>query len=166
MKYRSNITTVLYIIIFALQSLTARSQEISFINLEYSTAVKPINTNVNISIHHNQDNTYKLKVKSISLQKEESGKSIDRELIITETKYNELVKAIQKIKQSEIINGKYTSALDGASCTISYGTIGSSISFQVSNPIQNTNKRKLTDFLKAYKLILKTANLEPNTILG
>lgn len=166
MKKQLNISTALYIMFFALQSLTTQSQEINFINLGYSSAIKPINTTVNISIHHTPDNTYKLKVKSLSLQKEESGKSIDRELIITKSQYNELVKAVQKIKQSEIITGLYTSVLDGEACTISYGTMGSSISFQVSNPTHNTDKRKLTAFLKAYKLILRIANLESNIILG
>lgn len=166
MKDRPNLTNALYIMLITLLSVNARSQEINFINLVYSSAIKPINTTVNISIHHTPNNTYKLKVKSLSLQKEESGKSIDRELIITKSKYNELVKAVQKIKQSEIITGLYTSVLDGEACTISYGTMGSSISFQVSNPTHNTDKRKLTAFLKAYKLILRIANLESNIILG
>lgn len=113
MKNRLTPSAALYIMFFALLSVTARSQEINFIDLGYSSAVKPINTTVNISIHHTPDNAYKLKVKSISLQKEEYGKSIDRELIITKSQYNELVKAVQKIKQSEIITGLSTSVMDG-----------------------------------------------------
>jgi hypothetical protein len=166
MKTRFDITAALLIVFLALQISTAKGQGLSFISLSYSTAVKPINASVLVSIHSEPGEIYKLEVKSVSLKKVEPGKSIDRELVITAAQYNELVRAVLNIKQSDIINGPYSAALDGEECSISYGTLGSSISFQVSNPTLNTDKRKLNDFLKAYELILRTANLNPRLILG
>ncbi|WP_299700971.1 hypothetical protein [uncultured Pontibacter sp.] len=147
-------------------SLTAQSQDIKFINLVYSTAAKPVNAEVKVIIHPNSDNTYRLKVESVSLRQIDPAKSIDKEIIITAGQFSELVNAIQGIKQAEIIGGPHPTVLDGEACSIIFGTLGSSISYQVNTPNHDTDRRKLNDFLKAYELILSTAKLDPKLILG
>lgn len=160
------IKAALFVVYFTVLSLTAQGQDINFISLVYSTAVKPVNATVKVTIHPNSDKTYKLKVESVSLQKVDPAKSINKEIIITAGQFTKLVEALQKIKQEEIISGPHPVMLDGEACSISFGTHGTSISYQVNTPNYDTDRRKVSDFLKAYKLILTTANLDPNLILG
>ncbi|MEJ8804166.1 hypothetical protein [Pontibacter sp. H249] len=160
------VKAALFIVFCTVIPLTAQSQDIKFINLMYSTAVKPVNATVKVTIYPNSDDSYKLKVESVSLQKVDPSKSIDKEIIITAEQFSKLVDAIQSINQVEIIGGPHPKLLDGEACSISYGTVGSSISYQVNTPNHDTEKRRLSNFLKAYQLILRTAKLDPSSILG
>ncbi|WP_276498740.1 hypothetical protein [Pontibacter litorisediminis] len=161
-----NIRATLLVSLFILMSITAQSQDIRFIILEYSTAVKPVNASVKVTIKPNTNNTYNLKVESVSLQQVDPAKSIDKEITITERQFNYIVNAIQGIKQTEIIGGPHPSLLDGEACSISYGSLGTAVSFHVNTPKYDSDKRKLNGFLRAYELILRTAELDPNKILG
>lgn len=163
---RIKLKNAFLIVVFTLISLTVQSQGIEFISLVYSTAVKPVNATVKVTIHLNLQNTYKLKVESVSFGKIDPSKSIDKEIIITAEQFIKLVKAVQNIQPTEIIQGTKLSLLDGDACSITYGTLDSSISYQVNTPNYDTDRRKLNNFLNAFELILRAANLDPKLILG
>lgn len=165
MNSRLKVKATLLIVFFTVISLTAQSQDIEFISLVYSTAVKPVNATVEVTIHPNSDKTYNVKVESVSLQKIGPAKSIE-EITITAEQFTKLVDAIQNIRQGEIIGGPHPAMLDGEACSITFGALGTSVTYQVNTPNCDTDRRKLNNFLEAYKLILTIANLDPNLILG
>ena len=154
-------------------SLTsAFSQEVRFIELEYSTAVRTDNAHVKVYISRDTHDTYSLRVESLSLRSEINPNSLKPEakptvkkIAITGGQFQALVISLQKIKQADIIGGPHPSLLDGASCSISYGANGTGVTYHVNTPVYETDKRNLHNFLDAYKLILQIAELDPEKII-
>ncbi|WP_162055342.1 hypothetical protein [Pontibacter pamirensis] len=173
MVFRFNVKAALSTVFISIISLTtAFSQEVKFIELEYSTAVRPDNAHVKVYISQGTGSSYSLKVESSSLWLKLNPESLkpevkpkEKEITITEEQFQKIINSVQSIKQADLIGGPHPSLLDGSSCSVSFGTLGSSISYQVNTPTYETDKRKLSDYMKAYKLILETAKLDPDSIL-
>ncbi|MBC5993775.1 hypothetical protein [Pontibacter cellulosilyticus] len=155
-------------------SFTASAQKIEFVTLEYSTAVRAENAHVKVRIHPKMNSSYRLLVESVNLSEtidpvtkklKSPGKNVDKDTTITEAQFIAIVNALQQIKQTDVSGGPHPSLLDGSSCYISYGARGTSVTFHANTPDYETDKRNLTGFLNAYKLILKTAELDPKAIL-
>lgn len=151
---------------------TAYSQDIHYISLEYSTAVRPDNAHVKIYISRDMGSTYSLRVESISLwlkinpvSLKPEVKPTEKKITITEGQFQAIVNSLQKIKQADITDGPHPSLLDGAICSISYGAYGATVRYSVNTPNYKTDKRNLNNFLHAYNLILRTAELDPEKIL-
>lgn len=148
---------------------TASSQDINYISLEYSTAVRPDNAHVKVYISKDIGSTYSLRVESSSLwlkinpvSLKPEVKPTEKKITITEGQFQAIVNSLQKIKQADIIDGPHPSLLDGAICSISYGATDK---YYVNTPNYETDIRNLNDFLHAYNLILRTAELDPEKIL-
>lgn len=154
-------------------ALTAAfSQGIVFISLDYSSAVRMDNAQVKVHISCNADSTYSVRVERVSLfpkidqaSLKPDFKPAEKKITITGGQFQAIVNSLQRIKNSDIIGGPHPLLLDGSSCSISYGAHGASIRYYVKTPEHETDKRNLNDFLRTYRLILKTAELDPK-ILG
>jgi hypothetical protein len=164
---------VLSLIFISLLSLTAAfSQEVRIIELEYSTAVRPDNARVKVHISRDTHTSYSVRVESVSTWLEINPNSLkpetkptEKRIAITEGQFQALVTSLQKIRPTDIIGGPHPSLLDGASCSIYYGANGTGITYHVNTPDYETDERNLNKFLDAYKLILRTAELDPEKIL-
>ncbi|WP_439882766.1 hypothetical protein ACSX1A_06255 [Pontibacter sp. MBLB2868] len=174
MVLQFRVKAALSVVLFSIISFTAAlGQEVTFVKLEYITAVRPDNAHVKVDIFQDIDNSYRLKVEALSLWLKIKPQSLKPEvkpttveISITEEQFQKIVNSLQRIKQEDIIGGPHPSILDGSTCSISYGSLGTAVSFQVNTPGYDTYRRELSDFLEAFKLILTTANLDPKQILG
>ncbi|SIT88551.1 hypothetical protein [Pontibacter indicus] len=165
--------TILSIIFISVLTLSAVfGQEVRFINLEYSSAARLDNARVKVHISRDPDNAYSVRVESLSLRSainpstlKPENKPKEQKITITEEQFRNLVTSLDRIKPIDIINGPHPIFLDGSSCYISYGANGTGVTYYVKTPNHDTGKRNLNDFLDAYKLILRTADLDPEKIL-
>ena len=140
--------------------------------LEYNTAARMENAHVKVHISRDTHDTYSLRVEALSLglkidpiTLKPEAKPTEKKIAITEGQFQALVTSVKKIKQADVSSGPHPSLLDGASCSISYGAMGTGVTYYVNTPAYETDKRNLKNFLDAYKLILKTAGLDPEKII-
>ena len=157
---------ILFIILLSFTWLSTLGQDITFVTFEYTTAVKMENSIVKVSIHQNLNDSYTLEVISQSLYKNALTPTIDKKILINKDQFRAIVNAVKRIKQDELLKGVYTPSLDGASYAISFGVTGSSVSYAVQNLTYQTDGRMLRDFMNAVELILKTADLDSDTIFS
>ena len=89
---------------------------------------------------------------------------IDTNFTIEPKKFDEIVTAIKKISEKDIKHAEVM-GFDGTDCKIQFGNSRDSTSFSAWLPDYETNKRRLSDFLTACRLILAAAGLKPKEIL-
>lgn len=162
----------LLLCVLALVPVAATGQAVSWVNLKYSTAVSPSYAYVEVQVNRTLGGEYILmrEVLSLHLQIDPATlKIIPREastveLKLSEQKFQEIVAALERLSQEKITatDGR---GFDGASCTLSYGTPDTDISYTIDTSIHYMGQSGLAYFFDAYKLLLRAAGLNPEEML-
>lgn len=102
-----------------------------------------------------------------------SSPKYDNEMLLTKedttfkidtTIFNDIISCVAKFSRT---NSPLTEpqGYDGTKCEIDIGNGTETYMFNCNSPDSNTEKRRLTDFLNATKLIIRAAKLNPTNIL-
>ena len=89
---------------------------------------------------------------------------VDTSYSIDTSLFFRIAASLQKISKKDIENAG-VDGLDGYTCMIAFGNEDSLSYYSVWSPDYATKKRKLSEFLAACKLIIKTAGLKPKKIM-
>jgi hypothetical protein len=90
---------------------------------------------------------------------------INESYSISETEFNEIVDAVQRISCDQIKSNLGYFGNDGTICKITFGNYFSEISYKIWTPNHETKERDLQNFLTACEVVLETGNLNPIKIL-
>jgi hypothetical protein len=158
------------ILTFLILSSTITAQEIFDIHFNFEHSLRLENYFVNIKAQRRgQDYSINLVTKDLiqneSGNDEEYKTTKDTTFEISKEVFQSLIGAVIKISCTDMAANMGNAGLDGTTCEIYYGDWASSISYKIWSPTNETKERKLTEFLGACNLILRTAGLKPNKIL-
>ena len=90
--------------------------------------------------------------------------NIDTSYSVSSNDFFKIENAVTKISSVDI-EAAQLRGLDGVTCTIEFGQDRNLTSFTIWSPDSNTKERKLRMFLRACKLLLRTAKLNDRKIL-
>ena len=90
---------------------------------------------------------------------------IDSNYKLNKSEFDKIVEAVKQVNCSDIASRLDFTGLDGSTCKLSFGGISSEISYKVWTPNYDTEKRNLSEFVNACKLILRIVNLDPEEII-
>ena len=90
---------------------------------------------------------------------------IDSTYKLDKSEFDKIVQAVKQVNCSDIASSLDFTGLGGSTCKLSFGGISTEISYKVWSPDFDTEKRSLSEFMNACKLILRIANLDPEEII-
>jgi hypothetical protein len=90
---------------------------------------------------------------------------IDSNYKLNKSEFDKIAEAVKQVNCSDIASGIDFTGLDGSTFKLSFGGISSEISYKVWTPNYDTEKRNLSEFMNACKLILRIVNFDPEEII-
>lgn len=160
-------TTVFILLVF---SSTSWAQTIFDVHFNFEHSLRSENYFVHIKAER-RGQDYKINLVTKDMFQNKNGNKVrhkttkDTTFKISKETFDSLVDACKGISCSDVLADTGKSGLDGTTCEIYFGDWASSVSYKVWAPDNMTEKRHLTSFLNACKLILTASGLRPDKIL-
>jgi hypothetical protein len=167
MKMKTYILVVLVSLTIISVKCKQRNETVNRIHFYYENTLRIPNHIVDIEILSMNDSSI-LEVKTFPLldSVEWNYSRIDTSFTISNIHLEQIIGLIRKIPEENIKENKEIFGLDGSLWKIEVGQSNNMKVFEVWSPDYETEKRKLTEFVEASRMIVKLSTLKVDQILN